>query len=280
MVNKYYCFAGITFAVSSEIEIGDSRYFRQFYSDKSGAACYSVFVRQGELPPKRGAEVYRKEDASLFQTENGTLFYYAYPERPDYRYREYSCLERSNRDLTLTVKDAYGFRDSILFTSLNMPPLLLENGAVMFHCSYVLVDGEAVIFTGKSGVGKSTQASLWEKHRGAAVVNGDRCVLKTENGCAVACGIPLCGSSRISLNKKAPVKAIVLLDKGEENTVGVLQGYARFAAVLNGITYEPRSREESTRAVELASQIASACSVLSFTCRADESAVDELEKYL
>ena len=50
--------------------------------------------------------------------------------------------------------------------------LLLEGGAVL-HASYILVRGRAILFSGPSGVGKSTQANLWAQYRSAEVINGE-----------------------------------------------------------------------------------------------------------
>ena len=60
-------------------------------------------------------------------------------------------------------------------------------------------------------LGKSTQAGLWERYRGAKIVNGDRALLRKINGSWAACGWPVCGSSDICLLGDTPIHAIIML---------------------------------------------------------------------
>ena len=57
------------------------------------------------------------------------------------------------------------------------------------HASLVEKDGFGVIFLGPSGMGKSTQAKLWEKYLDADFIIGDRplCGRSTANGSASGC---------------------------------------------------------------------------------------------
>src|SRR3989338_3303063 len=44
------------------------------------------------------------------------------------------------------------------------------------------IDGEGLLFNGKSGCGKSTTARLWHKHSKAIVLNDDRIIVRKING--------------------------------------------------------------------------------------------------
>ena len=51
---------------------------------------------------------------------------------------------------------------------------MLAKDAMVLHCSVLKVKSGVILFSGPSGIGKSTQAGLWTKYRKARVINGDR----------------------------------------------------------------------------------------------------------
>ncbi len=77
------------------------------------------------------------------------------------------------------------------------------------------------MFVGRSGIGKTTQARLWEQFRGAEIINGDKVFLTLdEDGRGVtAHGSPWCGSSPYKLNRATPLRGIVVLDQAPENSI-------------------------------------------------------------
>lgn len=87
------------------------------------------------------------------------------------------------------------------------------------HGSLVEKDGCAVAFTGYSGVGKTTQAQLWEKYRNARIINGDKVFIRGVGDEFYAYGSPWKGSSPYRENSKAPLKAIVVLRQGDKNEI-------------------------------------------------------------
>lgn len=100
---------------------------------------------------------------------------------------------------------------------------MAERGRTVFvHASLVEVPGRGgVMFVGRSGIGKTTQARLWEKFRGAEIINGDKVFLTLDDdGRGVtAHGSPWCGSSPYRLNRATPLRGIVVLDQAPENSI-------------------------------------------------------------
>ena len=106
--------------------------------------------------------------------------------------------------------------------------MLAEHGGVVLHSSYIITQrGEALLFSAPSGTGKSTQAELWRSYAGAKVINGDRALVKAENG-VTANGILFSGTSGISENVTAPLRAIVLLRQSEKNEIRSVSGKEAF----------------------------------------------------
>lgn len=92
-------------------------------------------------------------------------------------------------------------------------------GAFLMHASCVNLDGEGVIFTGFSGIGKTTQAELWQKYLGAEIINGDKAFVRMIDGEFYGCGLPWKGSSEYCLNRKTKLKGIVVLRQANENKI-------------------------------------------------------------
>ncbi len=98
---------------------------------------------------------------------------------------------------------------------------LLGHNTLLFHGSVVAVDGEAYLFAAKSGTGKSTHTRLWRQLLGdkATMVNDDKPFLYCGGDGVLACGSPWNGKHRLGENVSLPLKAICVLERGEENTI-------------------------------------------------------------
>ena len=91
--------------------------------------------------------------------------------------------------------------------------------ALLTHSSFVIYQGKGIIFTGYSGVGKTTQAELWQKYKGAEIVNGDKVFIREIDSRFYAYGLPWKGSSEYCLNRKAELCGVVVLRQSEKNRI-------------------------------------------------------------
>lgn len=90
---------------------------------------------------------------------------------------------------------------------------------ILLHGAFVDWKGTGLVFTGPSGVGKTTQAKLWKRYTAADIVNGDKVFLRVFKGMVYACGSPWHGSSPYCLNQEAPVAAVVVLRQSTQNRI-------------------------------------------------------------
>lgn len=105
---------------------------------------------------------------------------------------------------------------------LALERMLILYKRAFLHASGVIYDGRAYLFSAPSGVGKSTQAALWEKYAGAQIINGDKILLslpQTPEGEITAHGSPIAGTSGIYRNISAPVGAIFVISRGDESEI-------------------------------------------------------------
>ena len=98
---------------------------------------------------------------------------------------------------------------------------MFDHDILVFHGSAVAVDGAAYLFTAKSGTGKSTHTALWRQVFGsrAVMVNDDKPFLHIGQNEVTAYGSPWNGKHGLGENISAPLKAICILERGEENSI-------------------------------------------------------------
>ena len=99
--------------------------------------------------------------------------------------------------------------------------MLLEYDILVFHGSAIAVDDEAVLFTAKSGTGKSTHTKLWREMMGERcyMVNDDKPLLRISETLTEVCGTPWDGKHHLSKNCIVPLRAICILERGETNEI-------------------------------------------------------------
>ncbi|AFQ45965.1 hypothetical protein [Desulfosporosinus meridiei] len=90
---------------------------------------------------------------------------------------------------------------------------------IVIHAAAISWEGLGIIFTAPSETGKSTQAELWTKYKGARILNDDRPALRLDNDKTYVHGTPWSGKKELFLNESAPLTAIILLEQASQNSI-------------------------------------------------------------
>lgn len=237
---------------------------------------FSVEVIETEnLPEKTGKCLFKGELNEVYSDGETKKTYSAFPTGKEQIAVDFACRVNNERLYVSFYKETNEF---LVFEGLRLPELLLSNGVGILHCSFIEVDGQAILFAGDKQVGKSTQASLWEKYGGATVINGDRAGLFIKNGTITAGGVPYCGTSGICKNKYLPLKAIVCLSKGIENKLEKISPMEGFMFLLGKFAYNTWDLADVNIITELLTSIVENVPVYSYSCLKDESAVKYLSE--
>lgn len=166
------------------------------------------------------------------------------------------------------------------FFHLGFEGLLIRRDRICFHASLVRTEYGGILFSGPSGIGKSTQADLWCRLRGAKLLNGDRPILQRREGDFLAWGSPYAGSSACYVNESAPVCSVVFLGQGPDNRIRRLKVGEAFRRIYAGLTMYSWDREFVDRACSLAETLAGTVQCYELICVPEASAVDCLEQRL
>ncbi|MGN0362219.1 MAG: hypothetical protein ACI4ET_05195 [Bilifractor sp.] len=142
-----------------------------------------------------------------------------------------------------------------------------------FHASAVAKDGEAYLFSGPSGVGKSTHAAMWRKTFGSSVimVNDDKPLIRFRGRKAYVYGTPWDGKQHLNTNICLPVRAVCFLAKGEENRIRKLS-YQEALKLTESQTFHAASWEHRKRNEMLSSMLLNMVPVYSLCCDISERA--------
>lgn len=266
------------FVISSDEKMGA---FENFGGSREMAEeCDYIFeVKEGIHPTRpKNTPVYQNAKIQVFEDENTSLRYY----RDNYRDWEF-CVEEDNTGSRIIVLQQYKrYAENIwnLVNKINLSSLLLKKKALILHASFIIRDGKAILFTGASGIGKSTQAGLWKKFAQAEIINGDRAIIKRNGNGIWAYGIPFSGSSGICKNKEAVVRAIVVLEQAETNIVKKLSVLEAVKYLYSQIAVQRWKKSEITEAVALLEEFAGVVPIVKFACVPEESAVAVLNEYI
>ena len=280
MKNKSFLIAGMCIRFVSDREIEDSEYFPLFRVSDETEPDVVIHVITGPLPCADGNEVFRTNHRRQVVSGGMVYNYTCFSDAAILEHVPYACELRQRDRIELYVDYAPGLWDTMLFDAVDLADIYLEHGSAVVHASLVDYQGQGILFAGPKQTGKSTQAALWEKHKNAVIVNGDRVILRNEGTGFAACGIPFCGSSHVCLNRERPVKAIVFPVKGPENQLQRLTKFESFKRLIGCFTYTETSIASQKAAFELAERIVNACDCYLLSCRADENAVTILAKEL
>lgn len=163
------------------------------------------------------------------------------------------------------------------FFHLGFEELLIRRERLCFHAACVETPLGGLLFSGPSGIGKSTQAELWCQYRGAKQINGDRPILSMDGKGWWAWGSPYAGSSGCHVNACCGVTAIVMLKQARQCSLRRLDSGEAFRAVWSGLTMHSWDEGFVEKACDLALELIGTVPVFEFACTPDEDAVNYLE---
>lgn len=282
-MKKYYRFAGIEL----EIEIDDPQMYTDdlqltpFRTEQArNPHRYQVSVAPIlEIPA--GAELNSLPGSRVHALEDGYVRYHGALEEGI----QNACIRAEHRGkshrITLTKELVPGIVSArLVLNALDVEHLVASEGGTILHASFMEYEGRAILFTAPSETGKSTQAELWKKHRGAEIVNGDRAALIREGERICAAGLPFSGSSRYCGNRTLPLMAVVYLKQAPKTTIRKLRGAEAFRRVWEGCCVNTWHRGDMEAASALVESLLGQVSIYELACTPDETAVEVLEREL
>ena len=249
---RYFEVAGFRFAIEATPEqLEQVPNYTPFITDESdGNSLFIIRVQQATLLAMKGWEHVFTDSSEgdlprieLYKNDRGEwLFSVAYT---------------SDGPQVSMIHCSADWREVTLYTHPNYVRFAIDNAAMLvyafatnarqtllFHSSVIRRQGQAFMFLGKSGTGKSTHSEQWLKaFPDAELLNDDNPVVRLlPDGSVRVYGSPWSGKTPCYRAVDAPVKALVQLAQAPQNQIVQLkmtQAYPYMLASVSGLKLQP-----------------------------------------
>lgn len=284
MLNHYYLsISDIVILLETDHPLVENDEFAPFIVEKTTADIHASFQRRKQQSEVPDNVIFADQCYRIAVNEKGNIqkFFFENPQDPCC-YAVSTC-DLANGRIIVEYLESYDRCVSELkncFFHLGFESILLHKDKLCLHAACIDTHLGGILFSGISGIGKSTQAELWCRYRGARQINGDRPILSKECQGWMAWGSPYAGSSKCHVNENCTISAIVLLKKNNFCSLRRLAAAEAFLGVWAGLTIHSWDESFVDHASLLTIDIVSKIPVFEFGCTADEQAVDYLEQAL
>lgn len=157
----------------------------------------------------------------------------------------------------------------------------VQKNIIQFHGALIEWKEQGILFLGPSGIGKTTQAELWEQYLDAEIINGDMVFVEKAMTGYLGWGTPWHGSSPYCVNKSVSIKMIVVLKQKPINRLRELNGFEKVSEVSNSVFYPMWVENGMDLCLEILNQLLLDLPVYCLENCADENSVklllEELE---
>ena len=157
-----------------------------------------------------------------------------------------------------------------------------KNGYYALHSASILYRGQAWLFSGHSGMGKSTHTALWHEYAGTPYLNGDLNLIgKSEEGEGYCIyGIPWCGTSGLCTTETRELGGIILLGRDEEDHVEELSPFEQVLRVTQRMISPAWTEQMATGNLEFVEQMTEKTWITQLFCTKAPSAVEVIRKWI
>lgn len=212
---------------------------------------------------------------NLFETDEFKGLYRYLEKIPDCLGTRMDLYENSAKLTLLSLKEEDAVVREYAYSGFAMAQLLLKHKRMVLHSSCISVDGQAILFSAPSGTGKSTHTQLWQEYvGGVSYINDDTPILRFDKSDEVyACGSPWSGKTTLNSNVSVPLKAIVFLERGTENSIEKIGGAEAFARLVGEARKLP-FKDAVELSAELCGELIKKVPIYKLKCNISKEAVD------
>lgn len=224
-----------------------------------------INAKSRQVYNQRWQETEDKKILTMYDLVRGDQMGYSIMMAKDYSQVDYlpHCEEYNHYDLQWLI---YPFECRMLYL-----------GGIVLHGAAIEYKAQGIIFSGVSGAGKSTQAHLWQYYREALILNGDAPAIHDMDGIPRVYGTPWCGSSEEAINRSIPLKAVILVKKGEVNKIRKLDEREAVLALFSNTFHMNFDLAVIDFCMAYIQKLVKHIEVYELTCRVDEGAVEVVQ---
>lgn len=146
------------------------------------------------------------------------------------------------------------------------------------HSASILYKGKAWLFSGHSGMGKSTHTALWHKYFQTPYLNGDLNLIGFEQDSPIIYGIPWCGTSGLYTTENIPLGGIVLLGRGKTDHLVQLKPHEKTLKFMQRLISPAWDTKLLKKNLDFATQLTASVPVFQLFCTKEPSAAATIKE--
>ncbi len=275
------CVAGVPMRIeSAHPEWAAKRYAAYIREDDRESLMDIRIILEDEVVAPCGTEVERVRSASILRLGEGENCRYSRdPEgriflatyyNDDYSKVEIHLLRSQNHPHFSNLDWEYSL------TGFAFQDRLTVLGHGIIHASSLAWRNNGLAFSANSGTGKSTHVGLWSQRFGdeVEVINDDKPAIVFEDDVPMLCGTPWSGKTSLNVNRKVPLKAIVFIERGQQNSIrrlDTLDSYFNLSSQIARPYYDAGVGEKM---IEFAERLLATVPIYGLSCNISTEAVD------
>lgn len=259
-----------------------NEYIKNFKSDNGNKKInwmFNFFEINYNIENKNKNIIRNYYNRKVYKINNGNCEKLRLSPSEDECFYIYNVDKNNKSDIYFNKRASYLLPMKLL-DLLSFEKVLMKYNGMILHSSFIKYNNYAILFSGSSGVGKSTQANLWKKIKSAEIINGDRSILRYIDNEWQVFGSPYCGSSGIYENDEAKLKVIVVLEQAKENKIEEMSIIEKYKFILSQIAVNTWNEDDMKKATTLIENLIKSTLIIKLKCLPDENSVNILYKYL
>lgn len=150
--------------------------------------------------------------------------------------------------------------------------LAQKHGLFAMHSASILYRGKAWLFSGHSGMGKTTHTSLWHTLFQTPYLNGDLNLIGIKDGTLLVYGIPWCGTSGLFTAETHVLGGIVLLGRDNHDHFVPFTQEEKVVRVLQRLISPAWTAEQLLQNLNFSNEVSSRIPILQLLCTKQPSA--------
>lgn len=282
----FYSFAGITFSVSGIDYRYTKRRMEKYLCEPVEKPDISITYKEDDnIPTPEGKLVAELEYRKYLATEDKYTNHDFIKSTGKNTALMTSDKEYKNVELSLNNIENIGGA-AIDVRAFNMIGEVLKyaiprHNGIILHSSALSYDDNGVLFSAKSGTGKSTHTRLWRETFADKVVmlNDDMPAIRFIDSVPYLCGTPWSGKTEINNSKIVPLKAIVFIERGTENEIFEIGSTEAIFKMLNEATL-PVYKELASNTMDIIEKLISGTPCYCLKCNMDPDAAITARNYI
>ncbi|UPA31252.1 hypothetical protein L0P85_03710 [Terrisporobacter glycolicus] len=276
---KQYKIGNVVFNINSIIDENQNYkidIFENIHMEEEDVAYNIIYL--DKFPNNIETQIYKSVNYIVTKDHVTNKFIRMYTTFENDCYAKLVCINEKTYNLYALNNYKYKISTKLrLFNHLALEKVFIKYNSFILHSSFIIDDNKAILFSAPSGTGKSTQASMWNKYRNSSIINGDRSLIKKEEGSWISYGLPFSGSSEYCKNKRAKIKAIVLLEQSKINSIELCNKSYAIKQLFGEISVNSWDIDFIDKILGLLDDLTNKVPVFKLACRVDEDAINLLE---